>query len=147
MQGKCLIGQKEYPIVCYAETFDESGKSLLVPIADAAVTDCYKWNLGCLKSRLESPEIYAQFENVELKIEQLKQFLLKHRVAELEEIKKSDELEAILSILDNMPIPLQYTEQLRAIHRKYGNIYTYPFMFGIIVGKRAERARRKHKSA
>lgn len=35
----------------------------------------YTWQLGALKSRLEHPEVYAQFEDVEETVARLRQWL------------------------------------------------------------------------
>ena len=48
---------------------------LNVPLVDLPMMSDYTWQLGALKSRLEHPEVYAQFEDVEETVARLHQWL------------------------------------------------------------------------
>lgn len=70
------IAGKSFPITGYAKD-NEDNK---VPIVDIPMMSDFKWQLGCLKSRLENPESYAEHlgEDVPAAIEELKMWLLNH---------------------------------------------------------------------
>ena len=65
-----LAGQ-DYPVTARVKM--QGG--LNVPLVDLPMMSDYAWQLGALKSRLEHPEVYAQFEDVEETVAHLRQWL------------------------------------------------------------------------
>lgn len=65
------LGGKSYPVTGYLSV---AGMPT-VPLVDLPMMTDYQWQLSCLKSRLEHPEVYAQFENVEETVAKLRQWL------------------------------------------------------------------------
>ena len=65
------LGGKSYPVTGYLSV---DGMPT-VPLVDIPMMTDYQWQLSCLKSRLEHPEVYAQFENVEETVAKLRQWL------------------------------------------------------------------------
>ena len=53
----------------------EDAGGLNVPLVDLPMMSDYAWQLGALKSRLEHPEVYAKFEDVEETVARLRQWL------------------------------------------------------------------------
>lgn len=71
-QGEVFsLGGKSYPVTGYLSV---AGMPT-VPLVDIPMMTDYQWQLSCLKSRLEHPEVYAQFENVEETVAKLRQWL------------------------------------------------------------------------
>ena len=50
----------------------------MIPVVDIPMMDDYRWKLRCLESRLEHPEWYAPFEDVEKVVAQLRRWLAEH---------------------------------------------------------------------
>ncbi len=48
------------------------------PLVDIPMMSDYKWQFNCLLDRLEHPEKYREFENVEETIERLKKWLVEN---------------------------------------------------------------------
>ena len=71
------LGGKSYPVTGYLSV---AGMPT-VPLVDLPMMTDYKWQLSCLESRLQHPEVYAQLENVEETVAKLRQWL-KERSAE-----------------------------------------------------------------
>ena len=65
------LGEKSYPVTGYLSV---AGMPT-VPLVDIPMMTDYQWQLSCLKSRLQHPEVYAQFENVEETVAKLHQWL------------------------------------------------------------------------
>ena len=65
------LAGKEYPVSAHVK-FQGGGS---VPLVDLPMMSDYTWQLGALKSRLEHPEVYAKFENVEETVARLRQWL------------------------------------------------------------------------
>ena len=65
------LAGKEYPVSAHVK-FQGGGS---VPLVDLLMMSDYTWQLGALKSRLEHPEVYAQFEDVEETVARLRQWL------------------------------------------------------------------------
>lgn len=65
------LGGKSYPVTGYLSV---AGMPT-VPLVDLPMMTDYHWQLSCLKSRLQHPEDYAQFENVEETVAKLRQWL------------------------------------------------------------------------
>lgn len=96
MQETYTIYGKEYPVVGHANVVDRGKVTRTVPIVDIPMMSDYKWQLGCLKSRLESPENYADSENVEEVIAKLRQWLTENKAKATErELKEFMEVETI----------------------------------------------------
>lgn len=70
------IAGKSYPVIGYAK---QPGYGR-IPIVDIPMMSDYKWQLGCLESRLKHPEVYAEHvgEDIPAVIERLKDWLLEH---------------------------------------------------------------------
>lgn len=79
MQETYTINGKEYPVVGHANVVDKGNVIGTFPIVDIPQISDYKWQLGCLKSRLEHPEHYTASENVEEVIAKLRQWLAEHK--------------------------------------------------------------------
>lgn len=79
METYNIIG-KEFPIVGYAALRNDKGEVTqdTIPIVDLPWVSDYKWQFDCLVDRLEHPEKYAAFEDVEERILHLKTWLLDH---------------------------------------------------------------------
>lgn len=79
MQNYEITG-KEYPIIGYAALRSESGEVIqdAIPVLDIPQVSDYQWQLNCLNDRLEHPEKYAAFENVEERIAYLRKWLKEH---------------------------------------------------------------------
>ena len=56
----------------------ETAEIFFLPVVDIPMMSDYRWQLNCLKSRLEHPEIYAADEDVPAVIERLKRWLAEH---------------------------------------------------------------------
>lgn len=72
------IGGREYKVKEYIKMKTETGEQFFVPELDIPMVSDYKWQLNCLKSRLEHPEYYETTENVPEVIERLKAWLSEH---------------------------------------------------------------------
>lgn len=82
------ISRQEYPIIKYVPTNDSSGNLISeeeIPLVDIPQMSGYKWQFGRLVDRLEHPEKYAAFEDVEERILHLKTWLLDHAENEEQE--------------------------------------------------------------
>lgn len=66
---------KEYPVSAHVK-FQGGGS---VPLVDLPMMSDYTWQLGALKSRLEHPEVYAKFENVEETVARPRQWLAENK--------------------------------------------------------------------
>lgn len=73
---KYKIYDKEYNIIGYKNVVDEN-KNIVgrVPIVDIPQISDYQWQLDCLNDRLQHPEKYEDFENVEETIAKLRKWL------------------------------------------------------------------------
>ena len=60
---------------------DTTALKKAMPELDISMMSDYKWQLNCLKSRLEHPEYYETTENVPEVIERIKQWLAEHTPA------------------------------------------------------------------
>lgn len=71
-----------FPVSGYARIIDENKQSTgeTIPIVDIPMMSDYQWQLNCLKSRMEHPELYEATEDVQKTTEQLQQWLLVHSV-------------------------------------------------------------------
>ena len=69
-----LAGQ-DYPVTARVKM--QGG--LNVPLVDLPMMSDYTWQLGALKNRLEHPEVYAQFEDVEETVARLRQWLAENK--------------------------------------------------------------------
>ena len=65
------LAGKDYPVTARVKM--QGGQNL--PLVDLPMMSDYTWQLGALKSRLEHPEVYAQFEDVEETVARLRQWL------------------------------------------------------------------------
>lgn len=75
------IGGQEYPVIKYVPVKDSAGNLISdeeIPLIDLPWVSDYKWQLDCLNDRLEHPEKYAAFENVEERIAYLRKWLKEH---------------------------------------------------------------------
>lgn len=79
METYNIVGKK-FPIVGYVALRNENGEVTqdTIPIVDLPWVSDYKWQFDCLVDRLEHPEKYAAFEDVEEQILHLKTWLLDH---------------------------------------------------------------------
>lgn len=79
METYNIIG-KEFSIVGYAALTNNKGEVTqdTLPIVDLPWVSDYKRQFDCLVDRLEHPEKYAAFEDVEERILHLKKWLLDH---------------------------------------------------------------------
>ena len=68
------LAGKDYPVTARVKM--QGGLNL--PLVDLPMMSDYTWQLGALKSRLEHPEAYAQFEDVEETVARLRQWLADH---------------------------------------------------------------------
>jgi hypothetical protein len=69
------IAGKEYPVRDYIE--NKQGQK--APLVELPMMSDYKWQLSCLNSRLNNPEIYRETgEDVEAVIKKLRQWLKDH---------------------------------------------------------------------
>lgn len=68
------LAGKEYPVSAHVK-FQGGGS---VPLVDLPMMSDYRWQQGCLESRLRHPEVYAKFENVEETVARLRQWLADH---------------------------------------------------------------------
>lgn len=75
MQKTYTIYGKEYPVFGHARVVDKGKVTGTVPIVDIPQMSDYKWQLDCLNDRLEHPEKYEPFENIEEHIAKLRQWL------------------------------------------------------------------------
>lgn len=57
-------------------------KTATVPRLNIKQMSDYQWQLNCLNDRLEHPEKYAPFENVQERIEHLRKWLAEHKESE-----------------------------------------------------------------
>lgn len=74
------VGGREFPIVGQAKMIDQNREVVgTIQIADIPQVSDYKWQLDCLNDRLQHPEKYAPFEDVEEHIAQLRQWLATHK--------------------------------------------------------------------
>lgn len=96
MQETYTIGGKEYPVVGHVNVVDKGNVTGTLPIVDFPMMSDYRWQLGCLKSRLEHPECYADSENVEEVIAKLRQWLADNKAKATErELKEFMEVATI----------------------------------------------------
>lgn len=74
------IAGKEYPIIGYTTLKNGNGEVIqdAIPVLDIPQVSDYQWQLDCLNDRLEHPEKYAAFENVEERIAYLRKWLKEH---------------------------------------------------------------------
>lgn len=69
------LAGKDYPVTARVKM--QGGLNL--PLVDLPMMSDYTWQLGALKSRLEHPEVYAQFEDVEETVARLRQWLAENK--------------------------------------------------------------------
>ncbi len=73
------VGGKDYKVEGYIKVNNTgTGEQFFAPLVDIPMMSDYRWQLNCLKSRLEHPEIYAADEDVPAVIERLKRWLAEH---------------------------------------------------------------------
>ena len=78
---------------------EKQAKTCSIPLLDIPMMSDYKWQLGCLKSRLEHPENYADSENVEEVILKLHQWLEDNKEkATAEELRETATVLAALQV-------------------------------------------------
>ncbi len=78
MQKKTYkIDEREYAVIG-AETVVGVGT---FPVVDIPLMSDYKWQLDCLKSRLQHPERYAEDEDLPAVIERIRTYLEENRTA------------------------------------------------------------------
>lgn len=77
------VAGKEFPVIGYT---DLNGKA--VPLVDIPSMSDYKWQLMCLQSRIENPELYSDTEDVAATIERLKKWLAEHTPEENKTLPK-----------------------------------------------------------
>lgn len=65
------LAGKDYPVTARVKM--QGGLNL--PLVDLPMMSDYRWQQGCLESRLRHPEVYAKFENVEEVVANLRQWL------------------------------------------------------------------------
>ena len=68
------VNGRMYPVSGYVH--DKKGQEL--PIVDIPMMSDYKWKLKCLESRLQHPDAYAPYEDVEATITRLRAWLEAH---------------------------------------------------------------------
>ena len=74
------VGGREYPVVGHAKVIDQNREVVgTIPIVDIPQVSDYQWQLDCLNDRLQHPEKYEPFEDVEEHIAQLQQWLATHK--------------------------------------------------------------------
>lgn len=74
------VGGREYPVVGHAKVIDQNREVAgTIPIVDIPQVSDYQWQLNSLNDRLQHPEKYALFEDVEEHIAQLRQWLATHK--------------------------------------------------------------------
>ncbi len=69
------LAGRDYPVTARVKM--QGG--LNVPLVDLPMMSDYAWQLGALKSRLEHPEVYAKFEDVEETVARLRQWLAENK--------------------------------------------------------------------
>ena len=73
------VGGKEYKVEGYIKAnVTETGEQFFVPLVNIPMMSDYQWQLSCLKSRLEHPEIYEKEEDVPAKIKEIRHWLAEH---------------------------------------------------------------------
>lgn len=74
------IGGRKFPVVGHVKVIDQNRETAAeIPIADIPQKSDYQWQLDCLNDRLQHPEKYAPFEDVEAHIARLRQWLATHK--------------------------------------------------------------------
>ena len=74
------VGGREFPVVGHAKVMNRNREVVgTIPIVDIPQVSDYQWQLDCLNDRLEHPEKYESFEDVEEHIAQLRQWLATHK--------------------------------------------------------------------
>ncbi len=72
------IQGKEYPVIGQCKVINDKKEIVgSIPIVDVPMMSDYKWQLGCLVSRLKHPEYYPE-ENIEETICKIKRYLAEH---------------------------------------------------------------------
>lgn len=70
-----IVGDKEFKVECYIKTEETAPDSQFIPLLDIPFMSDYKWQLNCLKDRLEHPEKYEKTEDVAAAIKRLENWL------------------------------------------------------------------------
>ena len=74
------VGGREFPVVGHAKVMNRNREAVgTIPIVDIPQKSDYQWQLDCLNDRLQHPEKYEPFEDVEEHIAQLRQWLATHK--------------------------------------------------------------------
>ncbi len=73
-----IAGGKEWEVEGYIKNNISDSDAQFIPLLNIPFMSDYKWQLNCLKDRLENPEKYEAIENVPATIERLKQWLVEH---------------------------------------------------------------------
>lgn len=74
------VGGREFPVVGHAKVMNRNREVVgTIPIVDIPQVSDYQWQLDCLNDRLQHPEKYEPFEDVEEHIAQLRQWLATHK--------------------------------------------------------------------
>ena len=72
------VGGKEYKVEGFIKAnVTETGEQFFIPLVDIPMSD-YHWQLSCLMSRLEHPELYQDEEDGPAEIEKIKHWLAEH---------------------------------------------------------------------
>ena len=101
--GKYTLNGKEYNIIGYVSP---QGVNVpketpgAVPLLDIKSMSDFKWQYGCLMSRIEHPEHYKDIDtDVNAVIEKLKQWLIDH-IEHIGNLKPEEQIQ-LMSILAN----------------------------------------------
>lgn len=99
--GKYTINGKEYNIIGYVSP---QGANVpketpgAVPLLDIKMMSDFKWQYGCLMSRIEHPENYKGIDtDVNAVIEKLKQWLIDH-IEHINDLKPEEQTQ-LMSVL------------------------------------------------
>ena len=75
IECKKRIAIDKYPIIGCIDVTDNGKKISETQIIDMPSMSDYKWQLDCLKDRIEHPEVYEKIEDVQAAITQLQKWL------------------------------------------------------------------------
>lgn len=79
------VCDKTYPVEGHVKLTDENGNPMhkIMPLVDVNWTEDYEWQLRCLKSRIENPNLYQKTENTNISTFDLKNWLIARTTEEL----------------------------------------------------------------
>ena len=99
--GKYTINGKEYDILGYVSPQGDNvpkETTGAVPLLDIKMMSDFKWQYGCLMSRIEHPEHYMDIDtDVNAVIEKLKQWLIDH-IEHINDLKPEEQIK-LMSLL------------------------------------------------